>query len=148
MKAMKRRIMLVDDEEAILQSLRRLFRRMPCAYGILRYELEIEMFSSPMAALSRAREAEFDGFLSDYRMPAMDGVEFLRKVTEIQPDAVQILFSGNADRDAVEQAFQEVHIFRFIAKPWDDSILVSAIAESLNYRDLMLEKRQHDQELK
>jgi len=138
---MKRRVMLVDDEEAVLQALRRLFRRMPCTYGNLSYELEIEMFSAPMAALARAREQVFDAFLSDYRMPELDGIEFLRRARALQPDAVKMLFSGGGDRAAVERAFQEVDIFRFIAKPWDDATLVSALAESLNYRDLMLEKR-------
>lgn len=140
---MKRRIMLVDDEEALLQSLIRLFRRSPCSYGTLTYELEVETFSSPMAALSRARGAEFDGFLSDYRMPEMDGVEFLRNMKELQPDATRMLLSGNVDHDALKQAIHEVKIFRFIAKPWNDYILLSAIAESLNYRDMMLENRRH-----
>ncbi|HUW38572.1 MAG TPA: response regulator [Rhodocyclaceae bacterium] len=143
---MKRRIMLVDDDDAVLQALRRLFRRLPCAYGILSYELEIEMFTAPMAALARARELEFDALLSDYRMPEMDGIEFLRRARVLRPDAVLMLFSGSGDRDAVERAFAEVGIFRFIAKPWDDATLVSALAESLNYRDLMLEKRLEQRE--
>ena len=103
----------------------------------------METFSSPKAALSRAHEAEFDGFLSDYRMPEMDGVEFLRKAREIQPDAARKLLSGNVDHDALQEAIQEVKIFRFIAKPWNDYILLSAIAESLNHRDMMLENRRH-----
>ena len=138
---MKRRIMLVDDDDAILQALRRLFRRLPCTYGKLSYELEIEAFTSPDAALARARELEFDAILSDYRMPAVDGIEFLRRARALQPDAVNMLFSGSGDRAAVERAFDEVGIFRFIAKPWDDATLVGALAESLNHRDLMREQR-------
>ena len=137
---MKRRIMLVDDQDAVLQSLRRLFRRMPCAYGILDYELELELFSEPAAALARAREVEFAGFLSDYRMPTMDGIAFLKQARVLRPDAVQMLFSGSGDRDVAERAFQEAKIFRFIAKPWDDTTLVSALAEALTHRDLMLKK--------
>lgn len=137
---MKRRIMLVDDDEAVLQSLRRLFGRMPCTYGMLRYALEIEMFTTPKAALERAHELQFDAFLSDYRMPEMDGIEFLGRARALRPNAVLMMFSGSGDRDAFERAFVEVGIFRFIAKPWDDLTLVSALAEALNYRDLMLEK--------
>ncbi len=138
---MKRRIMLVDDDDAILQALRRLFRRLPCTYGKLSYELEIEAFTSPGAALARASELEFDAILSDYRMPELDGIEFLRRARALQPDAVNMLFSGSGDRAAVERAFDEVGIFRFIAKPWDDATLVGALAESLNHRDLMREQR-------
>lgn len=138
---MKRRIMLVDDDEAVLQSLQRLFGRMPCAYGMLSYALEIEMFAMPKAALERTHELEFDAFLSDYRMPEMDGIEFLGRARALRPNAVLMMFSGSGDRAAIERAFVEVGIFRFIAKPWDDLTLVSALAEALNYRDMMLEKR-------
>ncbi len=137
---MKRRIMLVDDDDAVLQSLLRLFRRMPCSYGILNYDLEIEMFAVPATALARAVEIEFDAFLSDYRMPAMDGIEFLSRARMLQPDAVQMMFSGSGDRDAFERAFEKLSLFRFIAKPWDDATLVSALAEALTYRDLMRDK--------
>ena len=105
------------------------------------YELETEAFASPVAALARARVAAFDVILSDYRMPGMDGVEFLRRARELQPDAARLILSGHADRDAIERAFDEVRIYRFIAKPWNDAVLVSAIAEALNHRDLLLEQR-------
>lgn len=143
---LKRRIMLVDDDEAVLHSLQRLFGRMPCTYGMLSYALEIEMFTVPQAALERMRELEFDAFLSDYRMPEMDGIEFLGRARALQPNAVLMMFSGSGDRATVERAFVEVGIFRFIAKPWDDLTLVSALAEALNYRDLMLEKHPEKQQ--
>ena len=135
---MKRRIMLVDDDDAILQSLRRLFGRMPCVYGTLHYELETELFTTPAAALSRIAEIDFAAILSDYRMPVMDGIEFLKQARVLRPDAVQMLLSGGGDRDVAERAFREARIFRFIAKPWDDSTLVEALAEALTHRDLML----------
>ena len=138
---MKRRIMIVDDEQGILQALRRLFRRMTCSYGVLSYKLEIEMFTTPKGALARARELDFDAFLSDYRMPEMDGIEFLKRAGALQPDAVKLLFSGTGDHAVVERAFEELSIFRFIAKPWDDATLVSAVAEALTHRDIMLEQR-------
>jgi len=139
---MKRRIMLVDDEDAVLHSIRRLFHRSPCTYGILAYELEIESFVSPVAALARASELQFDAFLSDYRMPQMDGVEFLSRARALRPEAVQILLSGTGDYDAIKRAFEKLSLFRFIAKPWDDATLVSALAEALTHRDLMLDGRQ------
>ena len=140
---MKRRLMIVDDEEGILQALRRLLRSTPCAYGKLRYELEVEAFSSPRTALARLREggAAFDLFLSDYRMPEMDGLEFLRQATLLQPDAARLILSGQADREAIDRAFAEIRIYRFIDKPWNDSVLASAIAEALNHRDLLREAR-------
>ena len=59
------RIMLIDDEENILRALRRVLGSQDC---------EIETFTQPVEALRRAQVANFDLFISDYRMPGMDGV--------------------------------------------------------------------------
>ena len=93
-------IMIVDDETSILQALRRLLRVAPCAYGNSNFDLEVEIFDSPLAALERARHHPFDLFLTDYRMPGMDGVAFLKAVKDIQPDAARLILSGYADLNA------------------------------------------------
>lgn len=136
------RIMIVDDEPGVLSALRRLLKLVPCAYGRSAYQLEVETFTSPLAALERARTADFDVFLADYRMPEMDGVQFLHAVMALQPDAARLIFSGYADLNAFADAVDGAHIYRFLSKPWNDYLLVSAIAEALNYRDLVLENRQ------
>ncbi|MBS1198254.1 MAG: response regulator [Proteobacteria bacterium] len=135
------RIMIVDDENAILQALRRLLRAVPCTCGNSSFELEIETFDSAPAALEHARHHAFDLFLTDYRMPGMDGVAFLKAVKAIQPDAARLILSGYADLNALMRAVNEVGIDRFIGKPWNDYELASAIAQSLAHRDLMLENR-------
>lgn len=134
-------ILLLDDEPGILQSLRRLLRMAPCVYGKQRFELEIETFSSAGAALERAAHAPFDLFLTDYRMPEMDGVSFLARIKEIQPDACRLVLSGYADLNALMRAVNEVGIDRFIGKPWNDYELVAAIAQALAHRELLLENR-------
>lgn len=136
---MTHRIMLVDDEEGVLSALRRLLRATPCTYGNLNFAVETECFASPEAALVRIAEADFDVIVTDYRMPGMNGVEFLRRAKAIQPSAVRLILSGQADREVVERAFDEVRIYRFVAKPWNDSLLMSAIAEALNHHDLLAE---------
>lgn len=136
------RVMLVDDEEAILNSLKRLLRLAPCAMGNKSFVLEVESFSSPLEAIERARHEPFDLFVSDYRMPEMDGIEFLKEVKALQPDAARLILSGYADLNALVRAVNEVGIDRFIGKPWNDYELMSAIAQSLAHRDLMLENRQ------
>lgn len=144
---MKSRVMIVDDEESILSALRRVLRIAPCTYGRLNYELDVETFSSPGTALRRAGETGFDLIMSDYRMPEMDGVTFLTHAKELQPDAVRLVLSGYADLDAIMRAFDQAQIFRFVAKPWNDYILLSSIAEALNHRDIMLENRKMAQAL-
>jgi YesN/AraC family two-component response regulator len=136
------RILILDDEDSILKSLKRLLRVAPCTVGNKTFALEVETFGSPLEAIERARHEPFDLFLSDFRMPEMDGIEFLKVVKEIQPDAARLILSGYADLNALVRAVNEIGIDRFIGKPWNDYELLSAIAQSLAHRELMLENRQ------
>jgi DNA-binding NtrC family response regulator len=134
--------MIVDDEEGILKALRRLLLRAPCTYGRLVYELEVEIFDKPEAALERARVAAFDLVLSDYHMPRMDGVQFLKQIEEIQPDAVRMILSGCADINVLNEKILRANIYGMLPKPWNDYFLMSMIAQALNQRDLVLENRE------
>lgn len=136
------RIMIVDDEESILNALRRVLRLAPCVCGNKSFSLEVEAFSSPAAALERVRHQSFDLFISDFRMPEMDGVEFLKGTKALQPDAARLILSGYADLNALLRAVNEVGIERFIAKPWSDYELLSAIGQALAHRELLLENRE------
>lgn len=136
------RIMIVDDEESILKSLQRLLRHVPCTYGNKTFPLVVSAFSKPEEAVEHARHESFDLFISDFRMPGMDGVEFLKAVKAIQPDAGRLILSGYADLNALLRAVNEVGIERFIGKPWNDYELISAIAQSLAHRELLLENRE------
>lgn len=136
------RIMLVDDEEGIVNALRRLLAVTPCTYHGTTYKLLVETFTSASQALNRARNQAFELFLVDYRMPEMDGVQLLKEVRNIQPGAARMILSGYADLNALVSAINEAKIYRFLAKPWNDYELVSAIAEALAYRDLLAEREQ------
>lgn len=136
------RILIVDDEEAILKALRRVLRIAPCTYGNKTFTLEVEAFSSPAAALEFAKHESFDLFMSDFRMPVMDGIEFLKAAKALQPDAARLILSGYADLNALVRAVNEVGIERFIGKPWNDYDLMSAIGQALAHRELMLENKE------
>jgi len=125
------RILLVDDEQSVLNALRR----------ELRNDYEIETFNSPEDALLRSKEVAFDLVISDYMMPAMNGIQFLKQFGHIQPDAARFILSGQADMDALISAINETHIYRFIAKPWDKAELQSCIAQALDFRNVILESR-------
>lgn len=136
-----RRILIVDDEEAILKALRRLLSLTPCSGGNKVYPLTVDMACGAEAALAKARYTAYDLVLSDYRMPGIDGVRFLKAFKEIQPNAARLILSGYADLNGLIGAINEVGINRFLCKPWNDYELVSAIGQALALRDLTLENQ-------
>lgn len=123
-------ILLVDDEQNVLNALRRELQR----------EYEVEAFTSPTDALETSRDTAFDLVISDYLMPEMSGVLFLKQFGDIQPGAVRLILSGHADIQALIGAINETHIHRIVAKPWEDTDLKSAITQALNYRRILKEK--------
>jgi two-component system, probable response regulator PhcQ len=133
------RILLVDDEENILKALRRVLMVTPCVYDGREYTLRVETVCDPHEALRMAAHTAYDLVLSDYRMPELDGVQFLKQFRELQPDAARLILSGYADLNALIGAINEAQIYRFLSKPWNDYELVSAIAQALAYRDLLCE---------
>lgn len=138
---MAHKLMLVDDEPGILNALRRVLTLSGCHCNGKTYPLDIETFASPQAALARADAVSFDLVISDYRMPDMDGVTFLKALRAKQPDTVCMILSGYADLNGLIAAINEARIFRFIAKPWNDYELVSAIGQALAWRELQQENQ-------
>ena len=75
-------------------------------------------------------------------MPRMDGVDFLKQIEELQPDAVRMLLSGSCDINVINQTVHRANIYGMVPKPWNDEFLMSMVAQALNHRDLLLEKRE------
>lgn len=127
------RILLIDDEPNVLKSLSRLMKR--------NSNWEVECFSDPHAALHRAETTSFDLFFSDYRMPVMDGVEFLKQTKSLQPEAMRIILSGYADMEGLMGAINEAEIYRFLVKPWQDLDVIFTVQQALAARDYLTENR-------
>jgi two-component system probable response regulator PhcQ len=125
------RILLVDDEPNILKALRRCL----AAIDVSQLDgdaLKIEAFTSPEAAIECSEDQDFDLVVSDYRMPTMNGVEFLARMIELQPKAPRVIISGFADRDAIIAAINEASLTRFIEKPWNDEELRRTVISILS----------------
>jgi two-component system NtrC family sensor kinase len=117
------KILCIDDEKNVLRAIQRLF--MDDDYKIY-------------SALSAREGLEILGgidevqiVISDYRMPGMNGIEFLREVCRKWPDTVRIVLSGFADTAAVVEAINDGQIYKFIPKPWDDDELRSTIQKGI-----------------
>lgn len=131
-----RKLLIVDDEVNVLNALRRTLRQQ-----MDKSNLHIEPFTEPLKALERCAETAFDIVISDYRMPQMDGVTFLKAVKEIQPDAVRLMLSASSEMQAVINAVNEAEIFRYITKPWHAEELDEIIRLAVTRRDQTLEDR-------
>jgi len=103
----KPRLLFVDDEQRVLNSMRIMFRR----------EFDLFLASHGAEALEIIKQQDIDVIIADHRMPQMTGVEVLSKVRAISPRTVRILLTGYADLDAVEGSINEGEVFRFLTKP-------------------------------
>jgi two-component system, NtrC family, sensor kinase len=129
------RVLCVDDERNVLRSLERIF---------LDDEYEIVTAGSGEEGLEIMAESgnSFQVVVSDYRMPVMNGVEFLKSVYERWPDTVRIVLSGYADAGAIVAAINEGHIYKFIPKPWNDEELRVTIQNCLERYFLLKKNRE------
>ncbi|KAF0219762.1 MAG: two-component system NtrC family sensor [Geobacteraceae bacterium] len=117
------RIICVDDETNVLKALQRIF--LDDDYEILTATsgdegLEILKRTDPVQIV-----------ISDYRMPGLNGVDFLKEVYRHWPETVRIVLSGYADTAAVVSAINEGHIYKFIPKPWNDDELKVTVANAI-----------------
>jgi two-component system, NtrC family, sensor kinase len=117
------RILCVDDERNVLRALERLF---------IDYEYEIVSCISGEEGLKELESGGlFQVVISDYRMPGMNGVAFLKQVYARWPETVRIVLSGYADTGAIVDAINHGHIYKFIPKPWNDDDLRITITNAL-----------------
>jgi phosphoserine phosphatase RsbU/P len=128
-----KKIMLVDDEPSILNSLKReLFDW--CSEKFI----EIIKFTNPEIALdSLEQEKEVFLVISDLRMPEMLGSDLLLKIQELYPDIMTILLTGYSEIDEIMKAVK-AGIFAYILKPWDEEYLLTEINKA--YELSMLKK--------
>lgn len=133
------RILFVDDEKNVLRSLERLF---------LDEEYETFTAASGQEGLETIEQSgPFRLIVSDYRMPSMNGVEFLSEVYRRWPETERIILSGYADTAAIVAAINEGRIYKFIAKPWNDDDLLRTIREILDRYELRASNRRLLKEL-
>jgi DNA-binding NtrC family response regulator len=116
-------ILLVDDEEMVLTSIRS-FLAIETDYKVLTY-------TSPMKALQEIDHRSIDLVISDYLMPEMDGISFLAKVKEKLPQVPRILLTGYADKENAIKAINDVGLYQYIEKPWNNDDLKLIIRNGL-----------------
>ncbi len=126
-------VLIVDDEEMVLNSLN--------SFLMLETDYEVRTFTNPEEALEHVAQNPVDMVISDYLMPQMDGITFLGKVKAVQPDVPRIILTGYSDKENAIKAINEVGLFQYVEKPWDNDRLHLIIRNGLEKQQLIKELR-------
>ncbi len=129
----KSKLLFVDDERSILDSLRRVCRSA---------KYQVFVAEGGKAGLDIMAEHSIDLVISDMRMPEMTGAEFLEQVANQYPETVRILLTGYSDIESTITAINKGKIYSYIAKPWDNDQLKMLIEKALYTKKLEDEHRQ------
>lgn len=127
-------VLLVDDEQSIIRSLQRLFRKEK--YQILTASSGQEGlnvlsgFGNPVSLI-----------ISDQRMPGMTGAQFLENARILAPDATRFLLTGHSDVKDIIDAVNKGEIHRYLTKPWNDDDLLLQVRGALEAYELKIENR-------
>jgi DNA-binding NtrC family response regulator len=133
------RLLLLDDEQPILNALVRVINRIDS--DRLGGACRINAFTDPAEALASLRAEPYDLVVTDFRMPGMTGLDFLREAIVHQPEVARIIISGQADLPTVVAAINDTQVFRFVGKPWDDGELQLAVVQALEVYALRRENQ-------
>ena len=124
------KIVLVDDEVMVTRTLETLLK--------LEGLKDTESFNDPFEALEYLKINQCELIISDFIMPKMEGIEFLSRAKKLplQEDTTQILLTGYADKENAIKAINEVGIFKYIEKPWNNDDLVLNIKNAIERTNL------------
>jgi response regulator RpfG family c-di-GMP phosphodiesterase len=127
------KILLVDDEILILDSLRR----------ELGFQYQIETALSGAEGLEKIwSSGPFAVIVSDFRMPVMDGIKFLTEVKEVAPDSVRMMLTGNTDLPTAIDAINQGQIFRFLTKPCTGDQLTQSLDAGIRQNQLIIAEKE------
>ena len=125
------RILVIDDERSIRNTLK----------DILEYEkYEVDLAEDGPKGLEKIKSGEFDVVLCDIKMPGMDGIEVLDKLTEMGTDLPVVMISGHGNIDTAVEAIKK-GAFDFIEKPLDLNRLLITIRNAMDKSNLVTETK-------
>lgn len=128
----QKQLLIVDDEAKVLNSITRL----------LRYDNTIcHTAQSGSEGMEIAQQHNIGVVLSDQQMPHMDGVTFLEKIRELNPDTVRLLLTGCSSRSNAIEAVNRSGVFMYLTKPWDNNDLRAVIDRAFSHYRLKMENR-------
>ena len=119
----KGKLVVVDDEKIVTSAFSTLLK----VEGFS----DAHFFNSPLEALEFLKENTPDIIISDFLMPEMNGLEFLAEAKNLHPEVSRILLTGYADKENAIRAINEVGLYRYIEKPWNNDDLIINIKNGI-----------------
>ncbi len=132
-------VLIVDDEDMVITSIRAFLR--------LETEYNVHGFTLPEEAAKHLQTNPVDVVVTDYLMPKMNGIQLLAKAKEYQPEAARVLLTGHADKQSAIQAINDIGLFQYLEKPWDNSQLLLVINSAIERTQLLRNLRDKISEL-
>jgi len=126
--AKKHCLLVVDDEPDVCDSV----------YDLLRQEFQVLKAPSAVEGARLMQENEVHIIMTDQRMPNVTGVELLKNVRHRHPMSIRLLFTGFADLEAIIEAINHGHIFKFVKKPWQPEELLTVVREAAQEYDRLV----------
>lgn len=133
------KILIVDDDKIVTSSLKTLLK--------LEGFSDSHYFNDPKKAIEFLKQEKPDVILSDFLMPEMNGLEFLSAAKKLYPEVSMILLTGYADKENAIKAINEIGLYKYIEKPWDNDDLIMNIKNGAERSYLLSELRGKIQEL-
>lgn len=122
-------VLIVDDEDMVITSIR--------AFLQLETEYRVVGLTSPEKAVEFLQTNPVEVVVSDYLMPKMTGLELLAKAKQLQPETARVLLTGHADKQSAIQAINQVGLFQYLEKPWDNQQLLLVIQGAIERTSLL-----------
>jgi DNA-binding NtrC family response regulator len=122
-------VLIVDDEDMVITSLR--------AYLRLETEYHVEGITDPETAVRFLENNAVDVVVSDYLMPKMNGIQLLARAKQLQPEAARILLTGHADKQSAIQAINDVGLYQYLEKPWENAQFLLVIQSGIERTQLL-----------
>lgn len=133
------KILVLDDEVMVTKTLKTLLK--------LEGYNNVFAFNNPKDAIEWLKDNTCSVIISDFIMPEMNGIEFLIKAKELNPDVTQILLTGYADKENAIRAINEVGIFKYIEKPWNNDDIILNIKNGIERTNLKIQLKNKINEL-
>lgn len=127
------KIVITDDEKIVTSAFKTLLR-------VEGYN-DVNCFNNPLDAVEFLKNNQPDIIISDFLMPEMNGLEFLRKAKELYPEVSMILLTGYADKENAIKAINEIGLYKYIEKPWDNDDLLFNIRNGIERSHLLSDLR-------